>query len=586
MNAKAVCSLNLYVLVAVILSPCFIDIITQQQLIVEGFHPFGCGDIARTHLVISTSTLGRKQLSPSAPASSCRKERPRPFYMMILSSSSLSVVDESRGLSGSEDIIATHQNQPFDSTNTTKSAHDSSSRKEEEEKTAHHVLSSPQQQQPKRQQKQVEGTYKNEKFLNDDKYDGYDLVRWVLPEKRKQFNIDAHSIINWAWTAGLMVISVFSTITKMGGLAMLLPGLSRMIRGASIAVAVTEGTAGSNAATTMGLNAAASAVKMNNRSVIGNAAAPNRVGVLVLFIMTITAVMLDSTLAAAVPSGENNSRKRRKQPFSFFESRGECQSSLTLPISKSLRFPWNIIGRRNGRKIWSEKCDPSYSPSRRRAKKIWLEKWDTVGRGGSRYTDSKGLLRSQPKISRAKVVTDIFTVNRLEQGYTILDSIFGTMSRLWMLKGLKRILLHHGSVREIQVVMNESISMAQRKQKEMRRLRRLTPAVTKEFIDDNPLNNALTDIVKDKIVGELMLPTNQFDIHFALIQIQASRIVVATCRGLMKFEPNDDRIQWLEDTASEYEAFRKSVINVILTYIDGKGSAQTGGNDLNVEYYS
>ena len=45
--------------------------------------------------------------------------------------------------------------------------------------------------------------------------------------------------------------------------------------------------------------------------------------------------------------------------------------------------------------------------------------------------------------------------------------------------------------------------------------------------------------------------------------------------AIAEYEPNADRQKWLRAVATEYEGYRDELIDVIVTYIQGKGDAQT-----------
>ncbi|KAL3927812.1 MAG: hypothetical protein SGARI_005221, partial [Bacillariaceae sp.] len=147
----------------------------------------------------------------------------------------------------------------------------------------------------------------------------------------------------------------------------------------------------------------------------------------------------------------------------------------------------------------------------------------------------------------------------LEMGYSMLNDCLAINSKLWMLKGIKRILFHTSSVDEIRDLMDRCSRIAQRRKKELHKLRKLSPNVSAKFEDPNPISNAMNDVIKEKVMREMMDRGVNFDLNFALTQVQGTRLVVASCRGMIPYEVNEERRAWLEDCALEYEALRKDV---------------------------
>mmetsp|Transcript_19553 Transcript_19553/g.45572 ORF Transcript_19553/g.45572 Transcript_19553/m.45572 type:complete len:269 (+) Transcript_19553:226-1032(+) len=70
----------------------------------------------------------------------------------------------------------------------------------------------------------------------------------------------------------------------------------------------------------------------------------------------------------------------------------------------------------------------------------------------------------------------------------------------------------------------------------------------------------------------------KWGIRFALIQAQATRMVVALSTSLMRFEENEVRKRWLSELAEEFEAIRESIVDSILENLGDQSFEDWLGN--------
>jgi hypothetical protein len=54
-----------------------------------------------------------------------------------------------------------------------------------------------------------------------------------------------------------------------------------------------------------------------------------------------------------------------------------------------------------------------------------------------------------------------------------------------------------------------------------------------------------------------------FDVRFVLVQAQATRMVAAMAKAIVRFDPNPERKAWLKELAAEYEGYRGDLIRYI-----------------------
>ena len=123
------------------------------------------------------------------------------------------------------------------------------------------------------------------------------------------------------------------------------------------------------------------------------------------------------------------------------------------------------------------------------------------------------------------------------------------------------------------------------------------------FLDHEPLidlkvapKSAMGDSIQKDVekssAGELVtfpsLPSGdrssnevlKWGIRFALIQAQATRMVVALSTSLTKFEENEVRKQWLSELAKEFEAIRESIVDSILENLGDESFKDWLGTEL------
>ena len=163
--------------------------------------------------------------------------------------------------------------------------------------------------------------------------------------------------------------------------------------------------------------------------------------------------------------------------------------------------------------------------------------------------------------------------NELLMGYDLLTDIFTAQSQLWLVPILRKLARGTPLVIEISDLIHKLVKSGNYHKKQLlskkNGLRNLQPNVSRHFIDTNP--NKLMDEMGKNIVWNIMsdLSTRgeEFNLHFALVHMASFRIVHSVAIGLLEFEPNEQRRDWLKNVAGEYNELRLGLKDTIVEYI-------------------
>ena len=163
--------------------------------------------------------------------------------------------------------------------------------------------------------------------------------------------------------------------------------------------------------------------------------------------------------------------------------------------------------------------------------------------------------------------------NELLMGYDLLTDIFTAQSQLWLVPILRKLARGTPLVIEISDLIHKLVKSGNYHKKQLlskkNGLRNLQPNVSRHFIDTNP--NKLIDEMGKNIVWNIMsdLSTRgeEFNLHFALVHMASFRIISSISIGLLEFEPNEQRRDWLKNVAGEYNELRLGLKDNIVEYI-------------------
>lgn len=163
--------------------------------------------------------------------------------------------------------------------------------------------------------------------------------------------------------------------------------------------------------------------------------------------------------------------------------------------------------------------------------------------------------------------------NELLMGYDLLTDIFTAQSQLWLVPILRKLARGTPLVIEISDLIHKLVKSGKYHKKQLlskkNGLRNLQPNVSRHFIDTNP--NKLMDEMGKNIVWNIMsdLSTRgeEFNLHFALVHMASFRIISSISIGLLEFEPNEQRRNWLKNVAGEYKELRRGLKDNIVEYI-------------------
>ena len=163
--------------------------------------------------------------------------------------------------------------------------------------------------------------------------------------------------------------------------------------------------------------------------------------------------------------------------------------------------------------------------------------------------------------------------NELLMGYGLLTDIFTAQSQLWLVPILRKLARGTPLVIEISDLIHKLVKSGKYHKKQLlskkNGLRNLQPNVSRHFIDTNP--NKLIDEMGKNIVWNIMsdLSTRgeEFNLHFALVHMASFRIIIGISIGLLEFEPNEQRRDWLKNVAGEYNELRLGLKDTIVEYI-------------------
>jgi len=185
------------------------------------------------------------------------------------------------------------------------------------------------------------------------------------------------------------------------------------------------------------------------------------------------------------------------------------------------------------------------------------------GAGCDRFTEP-----SQPSAASVSSQEDLLI------GYEILSDTLSDESQLGLLN-LFKTLTFSGPVAEVDEILKTVRDASKKHSKELEKLRKLAPDVSAAPAANSPIGDAITAVAKEIGTDEMIHKRGgEFNVRFILLQAQATRMVAAIATAIAKFDPNAERQAWLESVATEYEAYRDEMIEIIRKYVRGRGAAQ------------
>lgn len=163
-------------------------------------------------------------------------------------------------------------------------------------------------------------------------------------------------------------------------------------------------------------------------------------------------------------------------------------------------------------------------------------------------------------------------------GYTLLADTFRDESQLSMLKMLRKLLFRKTVVDEVSATMDKIAASAAQRAQELKRMRKLEPAVMGRPKTTSTIGDAITAAAKEAGTGEMLAWRGNakltFNLRFMVLQCQATRMINAMATAISIHDVNTERNEWLLEVAKEYEGYRDDIIDSIRKYIRGEGSAQ------------
>jgi hypothetical protein len=163
--------------------------------------------------------------------------------------------------------------------------------------------------------------------------------------------------------------------------------------------------------------------------------------------------------------------------------------------------------------------------------------------------------------------------NELLMGYDILNNVFTGQSKLWLVPILRRLSFGAPILQETSYMIQQLTDVGKKRKKELKQLRNMSPDVSRKFIDPNKPNKLVESIGKNavwRIMQDLTTRGDEFDLHFGIVHMASARFVTSLALGMLNFEENAKRREWLQNVANEYTLLRTDVRDVILDYIHGE----------------
>jgi len=164
----------------------------------------------------------------------------------------------------------------------------------------------------------------------------------------------------------------------------------------------------------------------------------------------------------------------------------------------------------------------------------------------------------------------------LRKGYDLLGKILGVEGSMWLLPIVRVLTFSARPVSELRQFATKISQTGNKRKKELKELRKLSPDVSDKFVnenpDDDPMVKAIGEVMTWKIIGDMTDRGRKFDLNFAMLQIVATRVIAATAKALIPFEKNEKREAWLKEVSDEYQSLRQELRGVIEKYIEGKGA--------------
>jgi len=164
-------------------------------------------------------------------------------------------------------------------------------------------------------------------------------------------------------------------------------------------------------------------------------------------------------------------------------------------------------------------------------------------------------------------------------GYTLLADTFYDEAQVSKLKILRKLLFRNTVVDEVSATMDKIAASAAQRAQELKKMRKLEPAVTGRPSTKSAIGDAITAVAKEAGTGEMLAWRGEakltFNLRFMVLQCQATRMINAMAKAIAMQDVNMERNKWLLDVAMEYDGYRDDIIDALRKYIRGHGSAQT-----------
>lgn len=147
-------------------------------------------------------------------------------------------------------------------------------------------------------------------------------------------------------------------------------------------------------------------------------------------------------------------------------------------------------------------------------------------------------------------------------GYTLLADTLADESRLRTLDIFKTLMFDapNDAVAKLMKTLSEA---SEKRGSQLARLRQQAPRVSGKPAEESAIGDAIGEIAKDIGKMELLSRKGGFDVRFVLVQAQATRMVSAIAKATARFDPNPERKTWLKELASEYEGYRRDLIQYL-----------------------
>ena len=152
--------------------------------------------------------------------------------------------------------------------------------------------------------------------------------------------------------------------------------------------------------------------------------------------------------------------------------------------------------------------------------------------------------------------------DELKASYEGLSQMLSDQASLKKLKWWKTLTLDAPNDAIAQLLTKLS-DAGERHADKLSALRTLKPNLEGESRKRSAVGDAFSEIAKEKGSSELSRREGKFDVHFVLLQSQATAAIAYMASAVARFERNTERRAWLNELSKEYQAYREELIDYL-----------------------